>query len=233
MGIVRMGVPEDIALFVIDKFKVGTFVETGTFQGDTAVWASKHFKNVKTVEFSEEIYKNTKATHGAIPNIEFIFGDSRSELKKLSATLKDPALFWLDAHWCGVNSYGKEDQCPLIDELSLLIGSGVPHFILIDDARLFEAPPPLPNSVKYYPDLAEIITELHRNNERYTCIFEDAILSVPGYAKEAFVAFMQQKTTNNWKKYGDELRKRADLIAKGRVRRSLYEFWNVWFPEKK
>jgi hypothetical protein len=233
MGIVRMGVPEDVAQFISDKYNVDTFVETGTFHGDTAVWASQKFKSVKTVEFSKEIYDATTAKHGAVPNIEFLFGDSRDHIKNLAATLKQPALFWLDAHWCGVNSYGKEDQCPLIDELTFLMDSGVDHFILIDDARLFESPPPLPNSTKYYPDLYQILSTLHKDKKRYTCIFEDVIISVPGFAREQFVEFMQVKSTKGWKDYGQELKRRAEIIALGRVRRSFFEVWKIWFPDTK
>ena len=52
MGSVRFGVPRDLVLWLRDafKFKVKVFVETGTNQAETAVWASANFERVFTVE---------------------------------------------------------------------------------------------------------------------------------------------------------------------------------------
>jgi hypothetical protein len=33
-------------------------------------------------------------------NIEFICGDGPTELAKIVPRLNEPAVFWLDSHWC-------------------------------------------------------------------------------------------------------------------------------------
>ena len=73
---------------------------------------------------------------------------------------KSNSLFWLDTHWCSSNSYGEEDQCPLMKEIEIINTSKADSIILIDDARLFLSPPPLPNSSHFYPGIAEVIEKL-------------------------------------------------------------------------
>src|SRR5260221_293840 len=157
MGIIRMGVPEDTVLFIKESFAVRHFDETGTFNGHSSSWASNHFAQVDTVEYSRALYDETKGKLGHIGNINFIFGDSRAALKEIVAEATLPILFWLDAHWCSGGSYGEKDQCPLLEELRIINSSPVEHYILIDDARLFEAPPPLPNLTEFYPCLGDLL----------------------------------------------------------------------------
>ncbi len=160
MGIVRMGAPEEEIIFLKQLFHLTRFVETGTFKGGTSVWASQFFKQVDTIEYSEPIYLETSQKFKHIPNINFINQDSRIALTEIVRTAVDPILFWLDAHWCSMGSYGENDQCPLIEELNIIFSSPVSHFILIDDARLFMAPPPLPNLIRVYPNINQITGNL-------------------------------------------------------------------------
>lgn len=75
--------PRELMLQLKDKYGLRDFIETGTFHGKTAVWASEHFDNVKTIEASADIYDRTVKKHGKIENIEFILGDSGAEIKKI------------------------------------------------------------------------------------------------------------------------------------------------------
>ena len=81
MGIVRMGIPENIVEFLQKKYAIQYFVETGTYTGGTAKWAAKYFDKVDTIEFSESIFKETKENLAPIKNINCIFGDSREVSK--------------------------------------------------------------------------------------------------------------------------------------------------------
>ena len=141
MGIVRMGPPEELLLLLKRDLNVSTFVETGTFNGGTAAWASNHFKKVITIENSKIYFDEAKNTYKHLQNIDFLFGDSRSVLKNTVAQIPKPAIFWLDAHWCSMDSYGYNDQCPIIEEVQLVGSTGIKHCIFIDDARLFLSPP--------------------------------------------------------------------------------------------
>ncbi|MDR1514735.1 MAG: hypothetical protein LBS45_03495 [Synergistaceae bacterium] len=65
-------------------------------------------------------------------------------LKDVLDGKNSPMLFWLDAHWSGGDTAGENIQCPLLEELKIILDSNSSHFILIDDARLILASPLLP-----------------------------------------------------------------------------------------
>ena len=153
MGLVHSGVPVQLALKLKSLFGIQYFVETGTYIGNTVVWASKHFERVFTIEASEKLWKQTSQQYGSVRNIEFLHGNSADRMKDVVDLIEVPTLFWLDAHWSGGVTYGEGDECPLMDELKALNGSKFEKFILIDDAHLFLAPPPLPHRLEYWPSI--------------------------------------------------------------------------------
>ncbi len=69
----------------------------------------------------------------------------------------DNILFGLYAHWSGGETYGEDDECPLLDELEIIFGYDKNYAILIDDARLFLAPPPHPHNIQAWPSLTDIL----------------------------------------------------------------------------
>lgn len=228
MGLVRMGIPEDISLFIKDAIKINHFVETGTFKGETSLWASRYFEKVDTIEFSEEIHCQTKKKFETVENINFILGDSRQVLKTIVNKASEPILFWLDAHWCSGDSYGNEDQCPLLEELKIINSSPIDHFILIDDARLFMAPPPLPNLLKFYPGINEIVAEL---KGQFVMSFEDVLFILPQEFKNEFSDFMQSKTTAAWKSYGESLKEKKLLNNRTRLAKTkglINDILTIW-----
>jgi hypothetical protein len=181
-----------------DIFKVKIFVETGTNLAETAVWASDNFERVFTVEAYEPLYQKAIETYGNRKNIQFLKGDSRTHIKSLTSSLTEPAIFWLDAHWCGEHTFGKSDECPIIGELELLNASKVPHIVLIDDARLFLEPPPAPHEASCWPDISAICRSLtaHDSN-RYVAVHDDVIIGVPGAAKAQLIEFLRAETIKN------------------------------------
>src|SRR4051794_14695664 len=99
MGLIRSGPPIDLILQLQREFGLKEFVETGTFRGKTAVWASAHFQHVFTIEASKEIFDTMHARAAGHANIEFLFGNSRDVLGQIIPRLSGPAVFWLDGHW--------------------------------------------------------------------------------------------------------------------------------------
>jgi hypothetical protein len=112
MGIVRMGIPEELALLLRDKYRIPNFVETGTYQGGTAEWATRHFEKVLTIEGQKKIYEATSARLSSIPNLTCLLGDSRDVFKETCAGLDGPTLFWLDSHWCGQETIRLREPMP-------------------------------------------------------------------------------------------------------------------------
>lgn len=221
MGLVTLGPPTDLILKLARQFDIRHFVETGTYYGKTAMWAETVFDHVITIEYSREIYEANLTTYGKVDNVEFLFGDSRTSLKTIVPQLSGPAIFWLDSHWSGGNTYGKDDECPLLDELRAIGESGHSHFILIDDARLFTSPPPLPHAIDQWPSITEVLGALKTGGkEGYTVVVNDVIISVPEFAREFFAGLCQEINTKAWQEnsaamlkaweeYGDNHSKKA------------------------
>ncbi len=206
MGIVRMGPPEELVLLLKQNLNVSTFVETGTFKGGTAAWASNHFERVITIENSKIYFDEATNSYKHLQNIKFLFGDSRAVLKNVLHKLRDPAIFWLDAHWCSMYSYGSNDQCPIIDEINIIHSSGIKHCIFIDDARLFLSPPPLPNKTGQWPTIDQICSNIQlsclKSEAYYIVIFEDVIMAVPDNTRSLIAEYCQTANTKAWKNYG-------------------------------
>jgi hypothetical protein len=193
MGIVRMGCPEDFIIQLKEKFEIEEFVETGTYKGHTSIWASKNFNSVKTIENSQIIFDKYSKKLTGYQNIERLFGNSADVIKKVANKSKIQ-LFWLDAHWCGGDTFGTEDECPLIEELETIKEMAHPEsIILIDDARLFMAPPPLPHNSKDWPTLHDIFDCV--STHYFSAVFDDVIFAANKRNKEVYVDIIQQYQT--------------------------------------
>lgn len=182
MGIVRMGPPEKLIKELKEKFSIEHFIETGTYKGVTAKWASEEFKKVSTIELSEQHYRQNLKKYKNIPSINFVFGSSRTCIKKIITENKnDKMLFWLDAHPCGAYTAGESVEWPILKEIEIINELVDDAFIFIDDARFFLAP----YCYNKCFDIASIIKALSSGkNERYIAIFEDVIVAVPVSAYE-------------------------------------------------
>jgi hypothetical protein len=192
MGLVHFGVPERVVLFLKKSLGLKTFVETGTMVGGTAAWAAKHFEQVYTIEASEALWASAREKHRRLKNVEFIRGNSPEQIGMLIPHLVRP-LFWLDAHWSGGNTAGKDAECPLLAELDVIANSGLSDAaILVDDARLFLCPPPSPHKWEQWPDISTVISAIDRCGDFFTVIKDDAIISIPKRERASFVGFLKE-----------------------------------------
>lgn len=221
-----MGVPQELVLGLRDQFGVRNFVETGTFHGGTTKWAAGHFAKVFTVEASNERYRSTREMLAALPNVEALFGDSRLLLPPLGPRLQGSSLFWLDAHWCGSDTFGSEEECPLLEEIAAVesLANGRPDdlFVLIDDARLFLSPPPQPHKAEQWPDLKTVLDACARlPGSPYIVVIDDVIVCVPERARGYLQRYCQRVNTEAWQRFqAAQDRSLAQRVA-GRARREL------------
>lgn len=123
----------------IQEFR--TFIETGTFLGETIFQMEPVFDKLYTVEIKPEFRDNVKSRYSG-NKIEFLLGDSSDVFKTLLPTINDPTIFFLDGHWSSGDTGRGIKDCPLIEELGLIHdrfeSSAV---IIIDDRRLFGKSP--------------------------------------------------------------------------------------------
>jgi hypothetical protein len=196
MGNITGGPPQTVVEELARRFEIKTFFETGTFKGGTTLWAAERFSTVITVERSEALHAAVAPHLAPCPNVVSYRGDSRVVLRDCIENLA-PAIFWLDAHWCGGETAGTEDECPLLGELYLIGPYAGRHFIMIDDARLFLAPPPLPHKAEHWPTLDDILGIWTNETRPHTLVFHDVILLSPRWACQAVSDLVRRYITNN------------------------------------
>ncbi|MEJ0067709.1 MAG: hypothetical protein WDO24_02070 [Pseudomonadota bacterium] len=103
-------------------------------------------------------------------------------------------MFWLDAHWSGGPSAGEVEECPLLDEIAIVASGLDRHCVLIDDARLFLAPPEPPHNPDHWPTLCAITDALRTHHQPYIVVHQDVIIAVPAPMRDRLVAFLRGET---------------------------------------
>lgn len=197
MGLINFGIPRKEAIFLKLTMGLDVFVETGTYYGQTAKEMSSEFRKVYTIEKSEIMFKKASQNLKDISNITIINGDSREYLKDIIES-NDNILFFLDAHWSGGDTYGKKDECPIIEELKIIFNYPKNYVILIDDARLFLAPPPRPHNYKNWPSIKDIFNVIPKTYNNI--VYEDVLYLYPITVEEKFKDYLQRDVTEKWNK---------------------------------
>ena len=164
MGSLQFGIPRELALALKAKYGIEVFVETGTLVGHTAEWAAEHFKRVVTVELDmAQYFKIASDLVARHPNIEAFCGASELFLGGLSLNYQN-VIFWLDAH--------TNENCPVMEEISIINRSHKPHVILVDDARLF-------GDLPAWPSKNEVLAALADGGRRTVHEVDDVLVAEP------------------------------------------------------
>jgi hypothetical protein len=117
------------------RFGLRALVETGTYYGEMVAAMKRRFAEIYSVEYEHALAVRAKEKFGRCPHIHIVEGDSQKAIPEIIASLREPALFWLDAGyygWAGLQG----DKQRLTSELdSILRDQRFRHVILMDDAR--------------------------------------------------------------------------------------------------
>jgi hypothetical protein len=197
VGEINFGAPENEIKFLKKLLKLDVFVEGGSYTGGTSKKMSKTFKKVYTIEKSDVMYGVAKKSLEGIGNITLLKGDTREHLSSIIES-NDNMIFWLDAHWSGGDTYGKTDECPLVEELQIIFKNMMNCVVLIDDARLFLAPPPCPHNYQNWPSLTDISSVIPHDWDMVE--FEDVLYLFKKSISDDFKPFLQNLVTNKYNK---------------------------------
>jgi len=167
------------------------FFESGTFQGDTAELCAPLFERVYTIELSAGLHARAATRLSNHRNVVCRMGDSAGALREMKSSLADASvLYWLDAHWCGQQTAGQANECPLLNELDAIAPLNDRSIVLIDDARMFLAPAPRPHEAAQWPLLDEVVERLRRvAGQHRLWVINDVIIYAPPSAFAAIVEY--------------------------------------------
>ena len=131
---------------IAKQYGLQILVETGTHHGDMVEAMKPFFRQIYSIELSDELYAKAKKRFLRDNPVTIIHGDSGIELGKLVPTLDQPALFWLDGHYSGEKTARGERDTPVYAELLHIFNAhDARHVIVIDDARCFGQDPAYPS----------------------------------------------------------------------------------------
>lgn len=150
---------------------LGVFVETGTRHGDTIAAINRNFTEVHSIELSRALFETAKERFKNNAKVHLWLGDSAEELPKVLATLRSPALFWLDGHYSGDGTARGKSDTPINEELEHVANHklSLSHVVVIDDARLFDG-------TDGYPRLADLKAYASRLGFKNMNVVDDMIL---------------------------------------------------------
>ncbi len=141
----------------------GTWIETGTFLGETTEFLAKRAQHVYSIEPEPGLFKRAHRHFGNRRNVEIMNGTSEEIFPILLPKINGDVNFWLDGHYsAGITFQGPQDT-PIIDELKC-IAANLGHFgkvcVLVDDIRCFN---PRVEAYSSYPSLNALVDWANAN----------------------------------------------------------------------
>jgi hypothetical protein len=119
-----------------ELFQLHSFIETGTYSGDTTAEASKIFDEVHSVEIWEPLYHRAQERFAQTPNVHLYLGDTTRLLAQMVQKSAPKRLYWLDAHSSGDGTGGTPGFSPILMELDQIYSANdLESVVLIDDLR--------------------------------------------------------------------------------------------------
>jgi hypothetical protein len=152
------------AVVIRNGIRNATWIETGTYLGQTTEVLSKLGSDVYSIEPEPQLFANALKLFENTKNIHLLNGTSEQIFPDLLSKIHGDVNFWLDGHYsAGITFKGSQDT-PILDELKN-ISINLNHFnkvcVLVDDVRCFN-----PNLPEYsdYPNL-DVLVDWARENE--------------------------------------------------------------------
>jgi hypothetical protein len=122
---------------IATHYNVNTFVETGSYHGETAIYMAQIVSKVFSIEIDLKNSEIARRRCEARSNVEIRTGSSEVLLPEIVRGLKGSTLFWLDAHYQNGMARGRK-RCPLFEEIeTILSAENIIPIIVVDDARKF------------------------------------------------------------------------------------------------
>jgi hypothetical protein len=141
-----------------------TWIETGTYRGDTTAVLARASRRVISLEPAPELYAAARVRFKNTPNVEILNSGSEAALPEIMSGLSGKVCFWLDGHFSGGPTFKGPNDTPILNELAT-VGDNLSRWdsvaVLVDDLRLFTG-----NIHSYgpYPPLPELVAWADRHH---------------------------------------------------------------------
>jgi hypothetical protein len=142
--------PQSVKMSVLRRYgeHCRTWIETGTYRGDTTVWLSTWAERVISIEPQPELYAAAVARTKTLDNVTILQGTSEDLIADVLADITCPTGFWLDGHYSEGFTFKGPLVTPIVMELESIgrwLSRGHPATVLIDDFRMFPNEEDLPS----------------------------------------------------------------------------------------
>lgn len=141
-----------------------TWVETGTFMGDTTSVLSEVAKMVYSIEPEPTLFSKAQQKFSNTSNVKIIRGLSEDVFPKLLPTISGNICFWLDGHYSAGNTFKGPQDTPILDELTIIAANMAKMnklVVMVDDVRCFD-----PRNPEYsaYPPVDVLVDWARKQN---------------------------------------------------------------------
>lgn len=158
----------------------GTWIESGTYLGDTTFFLTKHAQHVITIEPQEKYAIDAQLRFSGLDKVTVVQGLSEDVMGGLISSLRpemqDDVSFWLDGHFSADETFKGPIDTPIVAELGAITDnfSRIQKMtVLVDDIRCFGS-----NSMNYsdYPSL-NFLVDWARSHNLYWTIEHDIFIA--------------------------------------------------------
>ena len=162
--------PQAVKLGVFARYgyEGGTWVESGTYLGDTTRILARHAERVFTIEPSSELAARARQGLADLSNVEVLEGLSEDVLPSLLHGLNGTISFWLDGHASGGLTHSGSKVTPIREEFATIsehIGQFDRVAVLVDDFRGFGGRHDVDGA---YPSRASLVAWADSHNMNWT-----------------------------------------------------------------
>ena len=159
--------PQHVKIRILksNSLQNATWIETGTYLGDTTSKLAKISQKVISIEPQTELSVFASKRLRRHKNVEIINATSESSITDILKSISGPTCFWLDGHYSGDVTFQGSEVSPISAELSAISRYLTRNkvVVLIDDFRLF-----VNSATTGYPPQSTLIAWASENNLFWT-----------------------------------------------------------------
>ncbi len=156
------------ACVIRNGLKDCTYIETGTYLGDTTALLGLVAEKVISIEPEINLYKLAQLRFKKSKNIKIMNGTSEQIFPVLIPELRGDVSFWLDGHYSAGGTFQGINDTPIVEELreiSRNLTNLRKVVIMVDDIRCFD---PATKGFEGYPTRSYLVNWADKNKLAWT-----------------------------------------------------------------